>query len=181
MLLKLYRSICYKISNRSWCGRRNYLIKNGAMIGEGTRLNCEISAFGTEPYLVQCGKDCLFANGVHFFTHDGGVKVLNSLNKFDGKRMEKFAPIRIGDNVYIGTNAMIMPGVTIGDNVIIGAGAIVTHDIPSNVVAVGIPARPIKSIDEYCEVAISKGQLYCFDGKTTIERKTLLRALMKQR
>ena len=140
--------------------------KKGAIIGEGTRLNCSIDLFGTEPYLVKCGKDCLFANGVRFFTHDGGVKVLNSLNRFDGKRMENFAPIIIGDNVYIGSFALVMPGVTIGDNVVIGACAIVTHDIPSNVVTVGIPAKPIKSIEQYYEGAVSKGHLYCFEGKT---------------
>ena len=181
MLLKLYRVIRYKLSNRSWKGRRDYLIKKGAIIGEGTRLNCGIEAFGTEPYLIKCGSDCLFASGVHFLTHDGGIKVLNALDKFKGKRMEKFAPIIIGNNVYIGSNAMIMPGVTIGDNVIIGAGAIVTHDIPSNVVSVGIPAKPIKSIDEYCETATAKGQLYCFEGKTSVEKETLLRTLIQAR
>ena len=44
--------------------------------------------------------------------------------------MDNIAPISIGDNVYIGMGACIMPGVTIGDNVIIGACAVVTHDIP---------------------------------------------------
>ena len=48
-------------------------------------------------------------------------------------------------------NAMIMPGVTIGDRVVIGAGAIVTKDIPSNSVAVGVPAKVIKTADEYLE------------------------------
>lgn len=181
MLRKLYRNICYKLADRTWQGKRNYLTKNGAIIGEGTRLYCEISSFGTEPYLIKVGKDCVFANGVHLFTHDGGINVLNTLNMFKGKKMGKYAPVIVGDNVYIGSNAMIMPGVTIGDNVIIGAGAIVTHDIPSNVVAVGIPAKPIKSIEEYYEAAISKGDLYCFEGKTPTEKISFLKALVKDK
>lgn len=94
-----------------------------------------------------------------FITHDGGIKVLNSLNYFDGERMDNMAPITIGNNVYIGMGAYIMPGVSIGDNTIIGACAVVTHDIPSNSVAVGIPAKVIKTIDEYYNNLMSTNRL----------------------
>jgi maltose O-acetyltransferase len=53
-------------------------------------------------------------------------------------------PIRIGSDVWIGTDAVICPGVTIGNNVIIAAGAVVTKDIPSSCVVAGVPAKPIK-------------------------------------
>ena len=56
------------------------------------------------------------------------------------------APVNIGNNVLVGTKAIIMPGVTIGDNVVIGANSVVTKSIPSNCVAVGIPAKVIKKI-----------------------------------
>ena len=56
--------------------------------------------------------------------------------------------ITIGDNVWIGGNAVIMPGVTIGDNVVIGAGSIVTKDLPSNVIAAGNPYRVIREITD---------------------------------
>lgn len=55
-------------------------------------------------------------------------------------------PVRIGNDVWIGGNVTVLPGVTIGTNVVIGAGAVVTKDIPDNCVAVGVPARVIKSI-----------------------------------
>jgi len=58
-------------------------------------------------------------------------------------------PIRIGNNVWIGMNAVITAGVTIGDNVVIGANSVVTHDIPNNVVAVGNPCRPVKHKAQY--------------------------------
>ena len=56
--------------------------------------------------------------------------------------------ITIGDNVWIGGNACIMPGVTIGNNVVIGAGSVVTKDIPDNVIAAGNPCRIIRTITE---------------------------------
>ena len=54
----------------------------------------------------------------------------------------------IGNNVWIGSGANILPGVSIGDNSIIGAGSIVIKDIPANSVAVGIPAKVIKNLDD---------------------------------
>lgn len=54
--------------------------------------------------------------------------------------------IQIGSNVWIGANCVITDGVVIGDNAVIGAGAVVTNNIPANVIAVGIPAKPIKNL-----------------------------------
>lgn len=57
-------------------------------------------------------------------------------------------PVHIGKNCWIGSGAIILPGVTIGENTVIGAGSVVTKDIPSNVVAVGNPCRVLRSITE---------------------------------
>ena len=54
--------------------------------------------------------------------------------------------VKIGSNVWIGRNVCVMPGVSIGDNAIIGANAVVTHDIPANSVAAGIPAKVIRKL-----------------------------------
>lgn len=59
------------------------------------------------------------------------------------------APIYIGSNCWIGAGALIMPGITIGNNVVIGAGSVVTKDIPSDVVAVGVPCRVLREINEH--------------------------------
>ncbi|MBQ3268709.1 MAG: sugar O-acetyltransferase [Clostridia bacterium] len=56
--------------------------------------------------------------------------------------------VTIGDNVWLGGNACVMPGVTIGNNVVIGAGSVVTKDIPDNVIAVGNPCRVVREITE---------------------------------
>ncbi|MBU9721243.1 MULTISPECIES: sugar O-acetyltransferase [Bacillaceae] len=62
-------------------------------------------------------------------------------------------PITIGENVWIGGSVTIVPGVKIGDNTIIGAGSVVTKDVPSNVIAAGVPCKVIRSITENDKIA----------------------------
>ena len=64
------------------------------------------------------------------------------------KGLQYNAPVKIGKNCWIGSGAIIVPGVTVGDNVVIGAGSVVTKDIPSNVVAVGNPCRILREVGE---------------------------------
>lgn len=63
--------------------------------------------------------------------------------------MQYNIPVHIGENVWIGANSVVLPGVTIGDNSVIGAGSVVTKDIPANVVAVGNPCRVLREIGEH--------------------------------
>ena len=63
-------------------------------------------------------------------------------------RRNLYAPIHIGKNVWIGSNATILQGVTIGDGSVIGAGSVVTKSIPENSVAVGVPAKVIRKVEE---------------------------------
>lgn len=63
------------------------------------------------------------------------------------EHLAQASEIHIGDDVWIGGNATILPGITIGNNVVIGAGAVVTKDIPDNSLAVGVPARVIREIE----------------------------------
>jgi maltose O-acetyltransferase len=65
-------------------------------------------------------------------------------------------PITIGDNVWLGGGVIVCPGVTIGDDTVVGAGAVVTRDLPSGVVAVGNPARPLREIGEGDRVEVPK-------------------------
>lgn len=126
-----------------------YWRKKGLTIGEGCQVYSS-TQFGSEPYLITVGDNVRINSGVIFVTHDGGVWVLRNL-KEEYKDADIVRPIRVGNNVHIGTNAIIMPGVEIGDNCIIGCGAIVTKSIPNNSIAVGVPARVIKTIEEYEE------------------------------
>lgn len=103
--------------------------------------------WSTEPWLISLGNNVHITDGVRFETHDGGVLLFRDMIP----DLEITKPIIVGNDVYIGNNVIILPGVTIGNNVIIGAGAIVTKDIPDNSVAAGVPARVIKTTDEYLE------------------------------
>lgn len=104
-------------------------------------------SFSTEPWIISMGRNIYLTDGVKFITHDGGTLLFRD----EIPDLEITKPITLGDNVYIGSNAIILPGVKIGDNVIIGAGSVVTKDIPSNEVWAGVPAKRIRSIDEYLE------------------------------
>ena len=64
--------------------------------------------------------------------------------------LEYAKPITVGDDVWMGGNVCVLPGVHIGSNVVIGAGSVVTRDIPSNCVAVGNPCRVVKAIEKKC-------------------------------
>lgn len=173
MIQGIINKIKYLYYNSSYEGKVKYLRSLGCVIGEHTRLNCKTNAFGTEPYLIEVGDHCLFADGIHIITHDGGVSVLNNLKIFDTP-MNKMKRVKIGDNVYIGLGASVMPGVTIGNNCIIGAGAIVTKDIPDNSCAAGVPATVKCSIYEYaqksrdCLYAVSE---YKQEGKAEYLKK----------
>lgn len=170
--MNLISIIKLKLVNRSFESKIKYLRSKGVVIGDKTRLLCNTNAFGSEPYLISVGENCLFSNNVNIFTHDGGVKVLNALHYFDGIHMDKVAPVTIGNNCFIGNGTKIMPGVTIGDNVIIGAGSIVTKDIASDSVVAGIPAKVICSIDAY--YLKNKDNFYPTGGLSYEEKKKIL-------
>ena len=103
--------------------------------------------WSTEPWIITLGHNVHITDGVRFVTHDGGTLIYRQFVP----DLEITKPIVVGNNVYIGTDTIILPGVTIGNNVVIGAGAIVSRDIPDNSLAVGVPARVIKTADEYLE------------------------------
>lgn len=125
-----------------------YARKVGVNLGENVKFyGLSPSSFGSEPWMITIGDNCHIVSGCNFITHDGGVLILRK----QYPKLEITKPIIIGNNVYIGLNCTIMPGITIGDNVIIGTGSIVTKNIPSNVVIAGSPAKIIKSLSEYTE------------------------------
>ncbi|BCJ57436.1 acyltransferase [Micromonospora endophytica] len=101
--------------------------------------------FGSEPWLITIGDNVYITAEVQFVTHDGGTLILRK----EHPDLDWTAPIVIGDDVYIGMRSMILAGVTIGNRCVIGAGSIVTRDIPDNTVAAGVPARPLRTTDEY--------------------------------
>lgn len=145
-----YKVECLFANNEKYIA---ILRKKGVRIGA----NCEIyksASFGSEPYLISIGNHVRINAGVQLVTHDGGLWVLRERNAGYGNKFEnadKFGQIIIHDNVHIGTNSIIMPGVEIGENVIVGCGAVVTKSVPPNEIWGGVPARKIESLNEYAE------------------------------
>lgn len=92
---------------------------------------------------IHIGDNVFFAPRVHVFTaaHPIDAMVRNTNLEF-GK------PVKIGNDVWVGGNTVINPGVTIGNNVVIGSGSVVTRDIPDNVIAVGNPCRVLRDITD---------------------------------
>ena len=131
----------------------------------GKPVNDTLNIFS--PFYTDCGKNITIGNHVFFnsgckFQDQGGITiddgallghnvVLATLNHCmipEQRANLEPAPIHIGKNVWIGANAMVLPGVTIGDGAVIAAGAIVTKDVPANTIVGGIPAKKIKDIPE---------------------------------
>lgn len=100
------------------------------------------------PFLLSIGKNCKITRGFSVLVHDYSVSVLIGERH---KVLETTGKVTIGDNVFIGVNATVLPKTSIGNNVIIGAGSVVKGVIPSNVVIAGNPAKIICSIDEYAK------------------------------
>lgn len=124
----------------------------GVTIGKNCRITGKHISFGGEPFLVKIGDNVTITRGVRFLTHDGGVGLFR--NEHPG--INVFGKIIVGNNVFIGEDSLIMYDVTIGDNVIIGARSVVTKNVSSNNVVAGIPARVIKTIDEYKKKSMEK-------------------------
>lgn len=99
--------------------------------------------WSSEPYLITIGSNCQLTN-CKIFTHGGGQVLRDKYPDFD-----IFGKVKIGNMVYIGTNSLIMPGVTIGDNVLVAAGSVVTKSVAPRMVVAGNPARIICTIEEY--------------------------------
>lgn len=133
-----------------------YARRLGASIGERCLFLCDpLECLGSEPYLLSMGNHVEITNGVHFITHEGALWVVREMEP-KLRDADILLPIRIGNNVFIGNNAIILPGVTIGDNVVIGAGSIVTRDIMSNSVVAGVPAKVIETAEAFAEKAAAK-------------------------
>ena len=164
--------ISYNV-NKTYESKILYLRSLGCKIGDGPRFMGPANV-GNDPFLVEIGADCLISSNVSFLCHDGGVKVLNALGYFEGQWMDNMARIKIGNNCFIGCGAVIMGGVKIGDNVIIGTRSVVTKDIPSGMVAAGMPARIICTIEDYYRKNKDRGRFYPTPSMTWDEKKAYL-------
>ena len=133
---------------RFWLGRKSviesYCCINNAVgdveIGDHTRIGIHCTVIGP----VSIGNNVNLAQGIT-------VTALNHNFTDTSRRIDEQGistkPVVIGDDVWIGANAVILPGVTLGRHVVVAAGAVVTNDVPNNCVVGGVPAKVIKNVE----------------------------------
>lgn len=116
-------------------------------IGENTFVNTNCMFIDNNKITI--GKNGLIAPFVQIYTATHPLKASERIiaNETETRYLTYTKPVTIGDNVWIGGNSIIFPGVTIGNNVTIGAGSVVTKDIPDNVLAFGNPCKVQKSLE----------------------------------
>jgi acetyltransferase-like isoleucine patch superfamily enzyme len=144
--------------------------RKGVYVGDNCRIY--INSFGTEPFLISIGDSVTITSGVRIITHDGSSGLVRDGR---GRRYQRYAPVKIGNNVFVGVNSVILPGVTIGSNVVVAAGSVVTQDIPDNSIVGGIPARHIMSFQAFSQrIASSCANDAELDNTSDYKTKVLL-------
>ena len=143
--LKLARNkIILVISSSPWWKstfRAKLIRLTGMKVGK-SHIGSHVSFDTENPEYIEIGDKCAITSGVRIITH-----YVHSAK--DKGHWYTYGKVKIGNNVHIGMNAMIVQPVTIGDDVIIAAGAVVTKDIPTGEIWGGIPAKFIKKVEGY--------------------------------
>lgn len=116
----------------------------GVKVGKGSKISRTVIIDDSAPYLVEIGKKVWVTAGVQILCHQRDIST-HCLGKSVMDNQLIYKKVIIKDGAHIGIGAIIMPGVTIGEGAVIGAGAVVTKDIPPYSVAVGLPAKVIKT------------------------------------
>lgn len=137
-LARIIRKYIFKIDDRPII---EILKENGLVIGKGVSIQGECIIDPSHCWLITIGDNVTLAPRVHILAHDASTKRELGYTII-GK-------VVIKNNVFVGANTTILPNVEIGNNVIIGANSVITKSIPDNSVAVGNPAKIIKTYDDY--------------------------------
>lgn len=117
------------------------LKKSGLQVGDNFHMLGGCIIDHSHCWLISIGNDVTFAPRVHLLAHDASTKRALGYTRI--------ARTVIGDRVFVGASAIVLPGVTIGSDVIVGAGSVVTKDVPSGSVVAGNPARILCSTKDY--------------------------------
>ncbi|ETJ18530.1 hypothetical protein Q604_UNBC18619G0006, partial [human gut metagenome] len=147
MIKKFIKKIIFP-NNYSSEAYIKYLKSKGCKVGDNTYFfnprTIEVDV--SRPEFIEIGNNCKITRGVIILAHDYSYSILF---KTHNEVLPTSGITKIGNNVFIGMNSIILMNTTIGDNVIIGAGSVVKGSIPSNTIFAGNPAKQISTINEY--------------------------------
>lgn len=142
-LVGLYRRLCRPMG-AEWA---DYLRIHGGLHAMGQDCVINMNVTITDPAYVRLGNN-VHLSGCTLFGHDGSV---NMVNQALGLNLDNVGKIDIRDNVFVGHQAIVLPGVTIGPNAIVAANSVVTRDVPPGTIVGGAPAKPICTLEEWVE------------------------------
>ena len=132
---KAYRRFVFSMSGPE---RRSAMLRSeGMKVGKDCFINT--TTLSTEKFLIEIGDHVVISTGTYLITHDGSAWVFRDKQP----ALDIFGKIKIGDNTFIGTASIILPGTTIGKNCIVGAGSVVRGRFPDNSVIMGNPAKTV--------------------------------------
>jgi acetyltransferase-like isoleucine patch superfamily enzyme len=138
-----YRRVC-RPDGMEWA---RFLKRRGVLHAIGEDCSVQTNVTITDPRYVRLGSNVRLS-GCVLFGHDGSV---NMLRRAFGVVLDSVGPIDVRDDVFIGHQAIVLPGVTIGPRAIVAAGAVVTRDVPPNTIVAGVPAVAVRTLDVHVE------------------------------
>jgi len=161
--------------------RLKWLVKRGLKLGANCYIVRSAIIDASLPWLISIGDNCTISANVTILAHDASIK------RYLG--YSKIGVVTIGNRVFIGVGAVILPNVHVGNNVIIGAGSVVTKDIPGNSVVVGNPAKIVSTTQELVKThatELRSGVRFPKEGWTeghglTKERKRIMKEKVKDK
>jgi len=169
--MKILKELIYRLRGDYTTER---LISMGMKVGDNFKRLHGVILDPGHCWLIEIGNNVTMAPRVHILCHDASTKPFLNYTKI--------GRVTIGDNVFIGAESVVLPGVTVGSNVIIGANSTVTRDIPPNSVAAGSPARVICSLEDY--LAKEKTRMKtapCYGEEFTLRQNVSMEKRMQQK
>lgn len=169
--MNIIKEILYRIRGEYTTEK---LISMGMTVGKNFKRLHGVILDPGHCWLLEIGNNVTIAPRVHILCHDASTKAFLGYTKI--------GRVSIGNNVFIGAESVVLPGVTIGNHVIIGANSTVTHNIPDNSVAVGSPARVICTLEEYLEKEKLRMQSApCYSEEYTLRQNISMKKRMQQK
>lgn len=155
LLKRIKKLLFFLYLSMLWGEKRAIYLKKKSYLGsQGENCYFGIYNFGTEPWMIYLGNNVVIATGVRFINHDMSAEMLSQYLYGTSKKLSKYGEIKVGNNVFIGADSIILPNVEIGDNVIVGAGSIISKNLDSNGVYVG-NGKSIMTFNEYLEKTLN--------------------------